>query len=749
MDGNVYAKIYYENGKPYGESLKDHTLNLITELDRLKKLYLSELKNLSLDESFFKALEIACLFHDLGKLSSQFQCKIKKILKEKCILPNNLTKEIPHNYLSGAFLYEKRKDIKNKGLKKYFKLIFYSVTFHHNRGIEFNEDYYKEIIVKDLSKNLDKLEWLKEFGFEFTKLGENETKASYNKIFEFYNNQHETEKIKKETKFILLKGLLHRLDHSASAKIKVEEDRIENLREKLIEKLKEKENFTGLKPFQERAKEYENKSILQVASTGMGKTEFAINWIGDSKAFYTLPIRVSVNAMYDRFTNYFGKNKVGLLHSDAIFYGIDKYEQVEEILSIEEHIIRTQATRHLSMPITITTADQLFTATLKYPGYEKIYSTLAYSKLVVDEPQSYSPDTLAIIIKGLQEISNIGGKFCFMSATIHPFVEEYLKDYCEVLPPEFDKEKKHKIKLLDKSIEELKDVILDIYKKRKKILIIVNTVRKSQELYQQLKEEYEDLNIKLLHSLFIQRDRKKKESEIQQDFKKGEPVIWITTQLVEASLDIDYNVLFTEIATLDALIQRMGRVYRRNGRTITDKDEPNIYIALANPSDKGKIYNKEIVEITKEALNSYNGKILTEEIKQSLMNEVFNKEKIENTKFYKKFKDNLELLESGFQAENKNEAQKLFREILNINVIPEDIFNTNQKEIENLIDTILDTSIPYPQRLKSLPIFRIKEQNPTAITPSKIRKQIYLINLLYDPELGLRLDKGKDNFEFL
>lgn len=93
------------------------------------------------------------------------------------------------------------------------------------------------------------------------------------------------------------------------------------------------------------------------------------------------------------------------------------------------------------MPITITTADQLFTATFKYPGYEKVYATLAYSKIVLDEPQSYSPDTLAIIIKGLQEISELGGKFCFMSATIHPFIRERLKDYCRILDAVFNTEK--------------------------------------------------------------------------------------------------------------------------------------------------------------------------------------------------------------------------------------------------------------------------------------------------------------------
>lgn len=48
----------------------------------------------------------------------------------------------------------------------------------------------------------------------------------------------------------------------------------------------------------------------------------------------------------------------------------------------------------------------------------------------------------------------------------------------------------------------------------------------------------------------------------------------------------------------------MGRVNRRKGRTIDENSSPNIFIALNNPSDQGKIYNKNIVELTKEALKT-------------------------------------------------------------------------------------------------------------------------------------------------
>ena len=179
-------------------------------------------------------------------------------------------------------------------------------------------------------------------------------------------------------KFIFIKGLLHRLDHSASAHLPVEIERISNSKELLLNYLqvKSKERniqFDGLKPFQKEAEKLRNENILLTASTGKGKTEFAINWIGKDKAFYTLPLRVSVNAMHERFEKIFSDKKVGLLHSDSLLYGLEKINnKFSECFtdsgydsSLEEYIHNVKIARQFAMPLTITTADQLFTSVFK------------------------------------------------------------------------------------------------------------------------------------------------------------------------------------------------------------------------------------------------------------------------------------------------------------------------------------------------------------------------------------------------
>ncbi|WP_297890156.1 CRISPR-associated helicase Cas3' [Sulfurihydrogenibium sp.] len=751
-DRNFFAKVYFKDGEPVLETLESHTENLLKEISTLKKHYQSELERLNIDSKFWKALELSCLFHDLGKISSFFQKKILKYLKEDVKIPEGLEKEIPHNYLSGCFLYNDYiYGLLNEN-DELFEMVLFSVLFHHNRKVDFTEEYFKEVFEKDIKPKVEHLVWIQgKYNVNICSINEEAPSFVYQNIKDFIDKNL---KLKKKKEFILLKGLLHRLDHSASACLPVENEKIKNPERNLLQYLQKKPNFKGLKPFQENAKNLRDKNIILTASTGMGKTEFAVNWIGDSKAFYTLPIKVSVNAMYDRLVDIFSEEHVGLLHGDSIFYGIEESEKIDDILSFENHIVRTYATRHLSMPITVTTADQIFTSVFKYPGYEKIYGTLMYSKIVLDEPQSYSPDTLAVIIKGLQEIAYYGGKFCLMSATVHPFIKDYLKDYAEELEPVFNDESKHKIKLEEKPIEDMIDQIIENYNHGKKVLVITNTVKKSQEIFKILKEQIPNVN--LLHSLFIQKDRKLKEEAIK---SSTGPVVWISTQIVEASLDIDYDILFTEVATLDSLIQRMGRVYRKLGRTISQKDCPNIIVATQSQSDNGKIYNKEIVTLTLDALKCFDGRILKDESKQHLVENVYNLNNIKNTKFYEKFKKNMELLEYGFEADTKGEAQKLFREILNINVIPEKIYNENLEDIEKSIEIAVSKTTSYKEKIEalytlnnytlSIPFYKLKNTYPTEITPNKLKHRIFTVNFDYTEELGLYINQDKELMEIL
>lgn len=99
-----------------------------------------------------------------------------------------------------------------------------------------------------------------------------------------------------------------------------------------------------------------------------------------------------------------------------------------------------------------------------------------------------------------------------------------------------------------------------------KVLVICNTVSRAQEVYEKLRERND--SVWLLHSRFIRRDRNLLEQKIMEFSESDEAGIWVTTQIVEASLDIDFDILHTEMCTADSLLQRMGRCNRKGRRIL-------------------------------------------------------------------------------------------------------------------------------------------------------------------------------------
>ena len=166
----------------------------------------------------------------------------------------------------------------------------------------------------------------------------------------------------------------------------------------------------------------------------MGKTEAALLWSNGCKTFYTLPVKVSINAIYkricysehdgDKYYGYgFGTDHTTLLHSDAANF-LTMYDGNDD----KANEMKYSATRLFSYPMTVCTVDQLFTFVYMYHGSEKLLATLKYSKVIIDEIQSYSPQIVAKILYGLKLISDIGGKFAIITATLPPVLEYYMNE---------------------------------------------------------------------------------------------------------------------------------------------------------------------------------------------------------------------------------------------------------------------------------------------------------------------------------
>mgnify|MGYP000929028493 CR=1 FL=1 len=149
-------------------------------------------------------------------------------------------------------------------------------------------------------------------------------------------------------------------------------------------------------------------------------------------------------------------------------------------------------------------------------------------------------------------------------------------------------------------------------------LVVRNTVRRAQETYDELRKVFGD-DVSLNHSRFTISDRLNKDADLLRRFgpprkspKRPERAIVVATQVVEQSLDVDFDLLVTDLAPIDLLIQRMGRLHRHQRRRPGKLERPVCYVdclPLASDDepeiDRGAkhIYGEKDLLLTAAALN--------------------------------------------------------------------------------------------------------------------------------------------------
>lgn len=655
------------------ETIQDHTEQLLENYNLLKSTY----PNLNID---WDMLYMACLYHDLGKINKRFQDRLKFGTKEDS--------EIPHGILSMAFI--DYVDLEDRGYSEDdISVLFHAVGYHHDRELDFNiQDVDNEIGL--MQKEIDDFRYDK---FKEIILNDTIEESFFVLKDRIYRKRDGEEKF---FKYVMLKGLLNRIDYSSSAHLSVENknDFLIDSMEKLLINWKVKKPDVKWNKLQEFMIENRNKNTVVAAQTGMGKTEAGLLWIGDCKGFFTLPLKTAINSIYERIIKNIVtddyKNKVGLLHSGIMSIYLNTREEKDEEIDVHEYYNKT---KQLSLPLTICTMDQIFDFVYRYKGFEPKLATLSYSKVVIDEIQMYSPLLLSYLIVGIKYISQMGGKFSILTATLPKFIFEILEnEKIEFVYPKdgpfIDTTKnRHSIKVGKDEINS--EYVKSLYN-RNKVLVICNTVKKAQEIFTELKEDSID-NINLLHSRFILNDRKDKEKRILElGIRESKDYgIWVSTQIVEASLDIDFDILITELSDLAGLFQRMGRCYRNRE---FDGNGFNCYLFVGTDDKKcsgvGSIIDKDIFDLSRKYIINKNG-IFTEEEKMDMVDEVYSTDKLKNTGYYKQFTENMGYLQSIEDFEkDKSEVQEKFRNIDSETVIPVGVYNENMDEINKYIEII-------------------------------------------------------------
>lgn len=594
-------------------------------------------------------------YHDLGKVNKPFQQRVITGAKM------NRDIELYHNLLS-VFLI-KREDIPDDDI---YYCICYCVLNHHH--YDNNLQKMEDIIANYMNLVNELLD-----GFEIQNL----RRRWVNRVLEEYNNP----------KTIRLAGLLNKCDYAGSAGLPIEYENdflLDNM-DNLLNQWKQNNPKSCWNEMQEFCLENSNSNIIVQASTGMGKTEGALLWGQNNKIFYFLPIKSSINAIYNRIKHNILNDKnieerISLLHSDT--YSI--YSDIDGNIDVNDYYNKT---KQYSYPLTISTLDQFFNFAYRYAGYELKVATLSYSKIIIDEIQSLDSENLALLIYCLKFLyKNYKTPICITTATLPGFVKDLLLN--EIgdfkIGKFFTDVNRHHIETIDDIMEpqSVYEKYLEKKNTHNKILVIANTVKEAQGIFKYFKNQGVE-NVNMFHGKYIKKDKSVKESRILYDGKTDydEPVVWIATNIVEASLDIDFDYLITELTDLNSFYQRLGRVNRKGIKNI-DSCNCTLYLKINNYL-LNKIVDRTLYEKSYQELLGVNG-ILSEKQKVEIVEKAFSTEAIKKSKYYKELLDKLNQLDTINPYEiDKKDAQ--FRNINTVNVIPIDIYNKNEQEIEDLL----------------------------------------------------------------
>lgn len=640
--------IYYAKSINENISIKEHTQMVLDSYHELLKL-----KNKYFNDELNKMIETSIKYHDIGKVNNIFQEKMRRHYNND---------EIPHGYLSALTIRLKDLDPSIKEFK-HFKTIINAVYYHHRRNI------YNEKEIEDFAKN----HFEKQLEYY---LGNRYQGVRYDNLNRIYTRDLSSPitKLEEWIEFVTVKGILNRCDWSASGNLAIEIEAEQSMKDNILKRF----NPNNVQQFM---MEHDNENVAIIASTGTGKTEAALLWLNDEKGFFTLPMKVSANAIYQRIKNHYllpvnNQGKVAILHGDC-------YKLYEN--NGDNDLSNYHNARNLAYPLTVCTIDQIFKFAYKALGTEHLLATLKYSKVIIDELQAYSPDMLATIITALKYINKIGGKFAIITATLPQFILNELST-CNIKYKRFigNIDNRHKIMIHEDDILNDLDSILDDAQS-KKVLIICNTVNSAQKLYNEFLELNSDVEIHLLHSRYTKKHRQILEDDVIEFSKSDRVGICISTQIVEASLDIDFDVLYTYLSSIDSLIQRMGRVYRKRENS---HQLSNVHIYTFKDGI-GYVYDKTIFERTLDVLKDYHNQMFLEEDKVNCMDKVYNRKELEKTKYMKIYNEKMEYLSNltALQVE-KSEVDNKFRNINSIYILPERFYDL--KEIKSLIDQIIN-----------------------------------------------------------
>ena len=347
--------------------------------------------------------------------------------------------------------------------------------------------------------------------------------------------------------------------------------------------LKELEDYMTKIPFNEKRNTFREyvlnnfdanyKLFTLTAPTGYGKTLTALNFalkFSRERIIYTLPFTSIIDQTYDIVSDIYKENKdvlVVKVHHKTTVDDVEDKKDNEDDISEDRYSKIKFLMESFSGDINITTLYQLVFAIFGNKNRDNIkFNQLKDSVVIVDEFQAVSYTFRKDFIELCKIISkNLNTIFIFMSATM-PYIENR-EDFKELSNLDyFSQQDRYEIKWLELGNEDEREanLIAKVQEeaKSKNTLLVVNTIAKAQELFIRFRGEFRTF---CLNGYMYDEQKRDVIEKVKTLMSNGEKVLLVSTQSIEAGVDLDFDVGFREVSPISSIIQTAGRVNRHFG----------------------------------------------------------------------------------------------------------------------------------------------------------------------------------------
>lgn len=343
---------------------------------------------------------------------------------------------------------------------------------------------------------------------------------------------------------------------------------------------------------------------------GSGKTEAAF-WLEKtllennnfSGSYMGMPTKDTSNQMMLRKQKFFNiisdeKSNLNLLHGDAK-HAVESFVCKTDNIACKDWYLDFSK-RGLLSTFGVGTIDRILQMALNIKHFPLQTFALMNRVIIVDEVHAYDEYMLGLLCDAISILSKSNCVFIIMSATLPSRMKKkisnsYLKGKDKEKDISIVNAKYPRISVLDQKKAELKSYHVGSKKTSKTKIDFIsgernfhldklyekidssdgcavwyfNTVSKAQEAYRYLENKNENVEMHIYHASNLPRYKTIKEKELVGKFGKNssnrpKKSIVISTQILEMSLDIDFDIMYTEMCPIDALYQRLGRLWRHN-----------------------------------------------------------------------------------------------------------------------------------------------------------------------------------------